>query len=82
MGFGTRMKAVGRWIGLPFSYLSTLTICTISPAPAQAHVMVSIAALAQPDPLVIGTGRLPGASATQASTLTARAAVAATGEAK
>lgn len=82
MGFGTRMKSVHRWIGLPFSYLPTLTICTTSSALAQTDFTAPIATLAQPDPVVIGTGELPGARATPASTLTARAAVAATVEAK
>lgn len=82
MGFGSRLKATPRWVRPPFSYLSSLTICAISPALAQTDVMARIATAAQTNPVVIGAGKLPGASATPASILTARAAVAAMVEAK
>jgi len=77
MGFGSRLKATPRWVRPPFSYLSCLTICAISPALAQTNVMAPIATGAQTSPAVSDTGNLAGASARPASILTARAAVAA-----
>jgi hypothetical protein len=82
MGFGSRLKATSRWVRPPFSYLSSLTICAISPALAQTDVMAPIATAAQTNQVVVGAGNLTGASARPASILTARAAVAAMAGAK
>lgn len=82
MGFGSRLKATTQWVRHPFSHLSSLTICAISPALAQTDVMARIATAAQTNPVVVDTGNLTGASAHLASILTKRAAVAAMVEAK
>ena len=82
MGLGSRLKAIPRWVGSPFSYRSSVTICAISPALAQTDVMARIVTAAQTNPVVIDMGRLTGASACPASILTARAALAAMVEAK
>jgi len=82
MGPGSRLKATPRWVRHPFSYLSSLTICAISPALAQTDVMARIATAAQMNPVVIDTGHLTGVSARPATILTARATVASMVEAK
>ena len=82
MGFGSRLKATPRRVRPPFSHLSSLTICAISPAPAQTGVMARNATAAQTNPAVGDAGNLAGASARPASILTARAAVAAMVHAK
>ncbi len=82
MGFGSRLKATPRRVRPPFSHLSSLTICAISPAPAQTDVMARNATAAQTNPAVGDAGNLAGASARPASILTARAAVAAMVHAK
>jgi len=82
MGFGSRLKATPRWVRPHFTYLSCVTICAISPAPAQIDVMARNATAAQMNPIVFDTGHLTGASARAASILTKRAAVAAMVEAK
>ena len=58
MGYGSRLKATPRWVRRPFSYLSSLTICAISPALAQTDVMARIATAAQTSPAVSDTGNL------------------------
>lgn len=82
MGFGSRLKATPRWVRPPCSYLSSLTICAISPSLAQTDVMARIATAAQTNPVVINTGILAGARARPTYILTAGAAVAAMVEAK
>jgi hypothetical protein len=82
MGFGSRLKATPRWVRPHFTYLSCVTICAISPAPAQTDVMARNATAAQTNPAVSDTGNLAGASARPASILTARAAGAAMVQAK
>ena len=66
MGFGFRMNAVRRRVGQPLIFLSTLTIGLSAPALAQSDVMAPIATPAQPGAIVLGTGTLPGATASEA----------------
>ena len=66
MGFGFRMSAVRRWIGHPLMCLSGLAIGTTLPASAQTDVMAPIATPAQPGAITLGTGILPGATASEA----------------
>ncbi|MEG3163812.1 alpha/beta hydrolase [Sphingomonas sp. PB2P19] len=60
------MCSARRWVGHRLVGLSGLTIALTGPALAQTDVMAPIAVPAQPDAIVLGTGTIPGATASEA----------------
>ncbi|MEG3165309.1 alpha/beta hydrolase [Sphingomonas sp. PB2P19] len=60
------MNAVRRWVGHPLLCLSGLAIGIAAPALAQTDAMAPIATPAQPGAIALGTGKLPGATVSEA----------------